>query len=163
MRRLLMNEGIIQETEKGYALWFQTEPKSLWDRLKAKLERVGGNPVDLSLDKCTLSDTRDPVTGWRKKSYDKKVSIKGIMILKGAVELIAAAGIYIPPEYDAVLLTDDSIEDMDRLWWKGKSYEVKNVEERVDGYDFSYSIAFVAERILDVEEETAHARKSPLN
>ena len=155
IRRLLMNKGIIEETEKGYALWFYSETRSLWDRLKYKLEEMGGNLVDLKVDKFELSDTRDPITGWRKKRYTKS-SIKGIMILRGALELVAAAGIYIAREYDAVLLTADPIEDMDRLWWKSKLYEVKNVEERYDGYNFSFNIAYLTELVRDREDkETA--------
>jgi len=142
-----MNEGIIEETEKGYALWSYSETRSLWDRLKCKLEEMGGNLVDLRVDKFELSDTRDPITGWRKKRYTKS-SIKGIMILRGALELAAAAGIYIAHEYDAVLLTADPIEDMDRLWWKSRLYEVKDVEERYDGYNLSYRTAKLAKLVV---------------
>jgi len=123
-------------------------PAGLWDRLKSKLEPLGGNLVDLTVEKFSLSDTRDPITGWREKRYDTKTSIKGIMIFRGALELRAAAGVHLTPEHDVVLLTSDVIEDMDRLWWKDKLYETKNVEEIFEGYNLSYRIARLDERIV---------------
>lgn len=127
------------------------EPTSLWDRLKHSFEQVGGNLVEIKVQKASYAG-RDPETGWRVYDYDVESSIEGIMVLKGAVELVAtarSAGIYIGNEYDGIVLTSDPIGYKYRLLWKGRLYEVKDVEERCDGYNFSYRIAYLDELVLD--------------
>ncbi len=56
--------------------------------------------------------------------------------------------IYIGDRYAGILLTSNPIGWMDRLWWKDKLYEVRNIEERDDGYNPSYRIAYLAELIV---------------
>jgi len=81
------------------------------------------------------------------------------MVLKSAVELVAMAQsfkIYIGDRFDGTIFTSDPIGFKDHLLWKDKAYEVRDVEEQLDGYNFSFR---VAKLILGKgEKETAHAR-----
>lgn len=126
-------------------------PTSLWGRLKFKLEQVGGNLAEVTIQRATRVG-RDPRTGWPKYDYGGKTSIKGIMILKGAIDLISAVAefkIYFDQnKYAGIFLTADSVEHPDHIWWKGKLYEVRNVEERLEGDRLSYRVAQLARLVL---------------
>lgn len=124
------------------------KPKSLWDRLKLNFERVGGHLVEMQLQKASDGGF-DPVTGWPQFTHDgTEYSIRGIILLRSAKELVGVAQsfkIYIerPHAGAGVLLTQDPIGFMDRLCWKGKLYQVKDIEERDDGYNFSFRIGYL--------------------
>jgi hypothetical protein len=158
---LTRHEGRLWKKEGGYWGTFRSSPpesKSLWDRLKHKFKQVGGYLVTITTQRASYSG-RDPETGWRDYNYKIEVPIEGIMVLKRATELAATARsfeIYMKDEHDGIVLTSDSIGWPDHLLWRDSLYEVKDVEERDDGYNFSYNIAYFAELICDREEkETA--------
>lgn len=134
------------------------EPRSLWDRLKQKSKQIGGYLVEITVQKASYSG-RDPVTGWRQFTYDTEDSIKGIMVLRSALELVAMAQsfkIYIEDKYDGAVLTSNPIRYKDHLQWKGKLYEVRDVEEKTD--DFSFR---VAKLILGKEEKEPSRARAP--
>ncbi|MFX1487231.1 MAG: hypothetical protein ACFFBS_09095, partial [Promethearchaeota archaeon] len=147
IRRLLINREIIKKTRKGYSLWNYSERASLWDRKKSKLAECGGNLFDLEVDRFAyLTDKKDPKTSWPIPKYDKRESIKGIIVLKKAPELKTASGVDFHPAYDTALLTADSIKNRDRIWWKGKPYSAVNVQEIFDGHNLSYRTALLFPR-----------------
>jgi len=147
----LKNEDIIKEAEGGYALWNYVEPTSLWDNLQDRFKQVGGDLVGIVIEKASYVG-RDEETGWRLFRYDSKSSIKGIMVLKAAPRFVATAssvGIHFRDEYDGILLTSDLVEWKDRLLWKKKLYEVRDVDDRLDGYDsVGYRIGGFVERVI---------------
>lgn len=154
-RRLLKYEGVLKETPNGYALWFYSELPSVWETLKHNLEQVRGSVVEIAIQKSSYAG-RDPETGWRVYDHDIEGSIKGIMVLKSATRLVNAtrsSGIYIEENYGGSVLTSDPIGFMDRLLWKNKLYEVRDVEEKLDGYDFSFYVAKLDELPLGIEEK----------
>jgi hypothetical protein len=134
-------KDIIRETPMGFCLWNYVEPTSLWNRLQLKIMAVGVSLVDMRIEKFELGNKPDPITGWYEEIYEKVLPIKGIVILKGAKELEAATSIYVPKEYLGFLLTQGAVEECDRFMWRGKMYVIQEVEEVIDGYDFSYRIA----------------------
>lgn len=158
VRRLLENRGIMEETDNGYKLWFYSEPTSSWDHLQHDFEQVGANLVEAAIERAYYAG-RDSVTGWRTFKYKPKEFIKGIIVLKGAIRLVAtarSAGIYIHEEYDGVVLSSDLIRWKDRLWWEGKLYEVREVEDRLDVYNLvGYRIGKLVE--LPVAKEHGKA------
>lgn len=131
---------------------------SLWDRLKHSFEQAGGYSVKIAIQRASYAG-RDPLTGWRLYDHNTEDSIEAIMVLKGATALVAISRsfeIYIKGEHDGLLLTSGQIKWKDHTWWKDKLYEVKDVEERYDGYNFSYNIAYLTELPHHREErETA--------
>jgi transposase-like protein len=141
VRRLLINEGILEEIDNKYALWNFVELQSLWDRLRQKLLVAGGSLIDLKIEKLELGDERDPITGWYETIYDKLLPVQGIIILKGAKELETAASLHVPKEYLGFLLTQGNVEEGDRFSWRSKRYVIQEVEEVIDGYDVGYRIA----------------------
>lgn len=141
IKRLLLNGGIIKETAHGYCLWNYIEPTSLWNRLRIKLQGAGGPLIDLKIEKLELGDKRDPITGWYETIFDKLLPVQGIIILKGAKELEAAASLHVPNEFLGFLLTQGSIVEGDRFLWHGKRYVIQEVEEVIDGCELGYRIA----------------------
>ena len=140
-RRLLLKEDIIKLTPNGYALYnFICQP-TFWDKVKEKCLNAGGPLIDLTLQKLVLGD-QHPITGHYETSYDD-VIIQGIMIHKGAIELKADASAIVPiyGDYSAFLFTPASILEGDRLLWRDEIYEVKDIEEILDGNKFSFTIA----------------------
>jgi len=119
---------------------------SLWDRLQQRLLAVGAPLIDLKIEKLELGDERDPITGWYETIYDKLLPVQGIIILKGAKELEAAASLHVPKEYLGFLLTQGNIEDGDRFLWRGKRYVIQEVEEVINGYEVGYRIAKLVHR-----------------
>jgi hypothetical protein len=97
--------------------------------------------IDLSIEKLELGDKPDPITGWHEKIYDKILPVQGVIILKGAKELEAAASMRVPNEYLGFLLTQGAVEECDRFRWRGEMYVIQEVEDVIDGYDFGYRIA----------------------
>jgi len=135
---------------------------SFWDRLNLNFEQVGGYSVEVRIQKASYAG-RDPETGWRVHDHDTEDSIKGIMVLKSAASLVNTArssGIYIEDRYSGAVLTSDLIGFMDRLLWKNKLYEVRDVEEKLDGYDFSFYVAKLDDLPLGIEEKAAAPGKT---
>ena len=113
-------------------------------------EKFGGYLLDLEHQKLILGD-QDPETGWFKENYDHIIPIQGIIVDKGAVDLVFALPIIIPEKYSACLLTPSTsnqeiIED-DQIYWgdKNKLYKVKKITPILDGYETSYFIAMLIE------------------
>jgi hypothetical protein len=143
-RRLLLNEKVIKETSNGYCLSDFVERVTLWDKVQQDCLNANGHPVVLTLYLLELGE-RHPITGWYKPIYDKEFAIKGIMILKGAIELQKAASLTIPKEYSAFLLTQALVHMSDRLLWRATYYEIKDFDEVFDGTDLSYRIVKLVE------------------
>ncbi|UCE16288.1 MAG: hypothetical protein JSV12_01340 [Candidatus Bathyarchaeota archaeon] len=154
--RVLMKKGIMKKTSKGYALSSYVERPNLWTRLKDKIAKAGGGLEEITVQRASFAG-RDHETGQRKYGYDLEDSIKGIVVLKGAIEFVNAArseGVYIEDKYDGTVLTSNPIEHRDHLLLKSKLFEVRDVEEKID--DFSFR---VAKLILGKEKkEPSHAR-----
>jgi hypothetical protein len=112
---------------------------NLWDSLKEDIEKVGGYITKINFERLRLGDKQDPITGWYETFYDKYM-IDGIIILRGAKTMQAAAKIFVPPEYHAILLTQALVDEGDRFIWQGRCYKVDKVEEIYDGYVLSYRI-----------------------
>ena len=104
-----------------------------------KCLNAGGPLIDLTLQKHVLGD-QHPITGHYETSYDD-VIIQGIMIHRGAIELKAAVSQFISGDYSAFLLTKACLDEGDRLSWRDEIYEVKDIEEILDGNKFSFTIA----------------------
>ena len=138
-RLVLINEGIIKQTERSYSLSNYTEKESLWNRLKQKLLDAGAPLIDLKIEKFELGE-QDPVTN-AHAIYVKVLPVQGIMILRGAKELEAAASLQVPHEYLGFLLTQGAVYERGRFSWRGNQYEIQEVEEVIDGYEFGYNIA----------------------
>lgn len=158
VRRLLKNYGIIKAVEKGYALWNYIERKDLWTRMKERLEQYGGILADLEVDRYEGSTgKKEPRTSWSIPKFGNRESIKGIMILKKALELSNAAEIdwtrapaNVPEasfSYEIAIVTPDYIKSLDRIWWNDKSYTIIAVKEIYDAYKPSYRTAILRERI----------------
>jgi len=138
-----------------------SEPISLWDRLKQKFEQVGGHTVDLTIKKASYAG-RDLETGWLLHNYDLEDSIRGIMVLRAAPDLVATAAsnsIFIEDENDGVVLTPNPIRWPDVLQWNDKTYEVKNVDEKRNGYDLSFYVAKLA--LVIGEKKASHLKTQP--
>ena len=156
--RVLMHQGIIKETSKGYALRTYIERPNLWTRLKDKIAKADGGLEEITVQRASFA-RRDQVTGQREYGYDLEYFVNGMVILKGAVEFVNAArseGIYIEDKYDGAVLTSNPIGYKDHLQWKGKLYEVRDVEEKTD--DFSFR---VAKLILGKEEKEPSRARAP--
>lgn len=138
IRRVLLNNKVIKKTDSGYCLYNFIERPTLWDKIKQKCLDAGGSLTDLTVNKLVLGE-QDPITGWFKKNYEI-VSIKGIIIHRGAIELKAAASVIIPDDYSMFLLTKAYFQEGDRLSWKHREYKIKTFEEIYDGNNFSYRI-----------------------
>jgi hypothetical protein len=113
---------------------------NMWDSLKEDLAGVGGYLTKIEFERLRLGDKQDPITGWYETFFEKE-TIKGIMILKGAMTMQTAAKLFVPYEYAAFLLTQDLISEGDRLIWQTRHYKVEKVEEIYDGYYLSYRVA----------------------
>lgn len=146
IKRLLLNGGIIKETANGYSLFNYIEPTSLWNRLRLRLLAAGGPLIDLKIEKLELGDKRDPITGWYETKFDKLLPIQGVMILKGAKELEAAASLHVPKEHLGFLLTQGNVEEGDRFSWHGQRYVIQEVEKVIDGYELGYRVAKLVDR-----------------
>jgi hypothetical protein len=93
---------------------------------------------------------RDKKTGWRMFRYDANGKIEGFMILKNAVRLVSALrsyGVYFKDEYDGIFLTRNLLEWKDRLILDERLFEVKDVEELLNGSD---SIGFYVGKLAKV-------------
>jgi len=138
-KRFLLNERIIKKTPKGYCLYGFNDLSSYWDRVQKNCLEAGGSLIDLKAQKLELGD-QNPISGHYETNYNP-ISIQGIMIHRGAIELKAAASVLIPDAYSAFLLTQASILEGDRLSWRDDLYEVKDLEEIFDGNELSFRIA----------------------
>jgi hypothetical protein len=135
------------EKARGQKLqYLSDQPVSLWDMLLLRLQGAGAPPIDLKIEKLELSDKRDPITGWYEVRYDKLLPVQGVIILKGAKELEAAASLHVPKDCLGVLLTQGKVEDGDRFLWRDKQYVIQEVEEVIDGYELGYRIAKLVAR-----------------
>ena len=143
-RHLLLDKGLMKEIDGKYALGDYEESPSMWKHLRHNLERAGGYLISLQVEKLELGE-RDLRTGWCKKIYDKKLSVQGVMVLKGAIELLAITGLHLG-EYIAALLTPDNVEEDDRFKWQDKGYEVGRVVQILEGYTPSFRIAYLRDR-----------------
>jgi hypothetical protein len=143
-RHLLLDKGLMKEVDGKYVLGDYEESSTLWNRLRQDLERAGGYLINLQVEKLELGE-RDQKTGWCKKIYDKKLSVQGVIVLKGAIELLAITGLHLG-EYIAALLTPDNVEEDDRFKWQDKGYEVARVVRIFEGYNPSFRIAYLRDR-----------------
>lgn len=137
---VLESSGLIKKVNGKYALWNYVESPSLWDRVQKKLGEAGGCLINLEVEKHEVSKP-DPKTGPLEGEYVRVISIKGVMIFKGAKDLQTAASLSIPDRYYAFLFTQGSVDCKDRLRWQGKYYEVETIEEVFEKQDLSYRIA----------------------
>ena len=120
-------------------IWYHLELTNSWYSLKKDFDNVGAILTEIKVGKHRLGD-QHPITGNYEQIYDK-ATIQGIMMLKGAKTMQAAAKIYVPDEYEAFLLTQASVNEANTLTWQGINYKVKKVEEIYDAYVVSYKIA----------------------
>jgi hypothetical protein len=110
-----------------------------WDSLKNTLARIGGYLTEIEVEKRRSDETYC------------KITVKGIMMLKGAKTMQAAAKMCIPDEYEAFLFTESSLDKNDKLTWQGNTFRVKDIEDIYDVYSLSYRIAKLFKPPLDVE------------
>jgi hypothetical protein len=139
----LLNIGIIKKTSNGsYCLYDYEDQPSYWDKIQQKCLKAGGPLIDLKVRKLVLGD-QDPVTGWYETDYDTGVSIRGIVVHKGAIELRAAVSNLIPVsgDYSAILLTKGSLDEGDHLEQGDDLYNVTEVNEIIDRNKFSFWVA----------------------
>jgi len=144
-RHLLVGNGLMKEIDGKYALWDYEESPSLWSRKQQELQKAGGYLIKLKVEKLRLG-SRDPKTGWCEKIFDTTILVQGVMILKGAIELEALARINFSGENVAALLTQDDVEEDDRLKWQDIGYVVTKVVKIIEGYNPSYRIAYLKYR-----------------
>jgi hypothetical protein len=114
---------------------------SNWDLMKSRAQKAGGFLIDVVLEELKFGDY-DPITGIPKQYYVPH-TIKGIIILSGAIDLQKTIGITVPENYDACILTESSAEDEDRIKWAEKWYLIRKVKEIDDGINFSYNILWI--------------------
>lgn len=140
--RVLKKQGIVRETEEGYALWNYRKQESLWDSLLGDLEKVDGKLAETKIQRASYCG-RDMETGWRQFAYDNESRITGVVILKDAPRLLSAIrslGISIRDDNDGVFLTVGQIGWKDRLWCRDRLCEVEGVEERLDGNGMGFRV-----------------------
>jgi hypothetical protein len=152
-KRLLINKGIINETNRGFSLWYYKESPSLWDTVYGELQKVGGHLTSVKLERLLLTEKNVPDLGfgsYRKYGYPE--SIEGIIILKGAVALERALGIGLPYEYKfyatnrpsgGFFVTPDSVKREDHFVWADKIFEVDYTEQFFDGEILSFTLAML--------------------
>jgi len=140
--RVLERSKLVKKIDNKYALWDYEEVPNYWDVVQGRMLAAGGRPIKLEVEKLRLGD-RDPITGWRKKIYDNKIVVDGVVIPRAATELIEAAKISIKEEYTAALITKGPIDLGDRFNWQEYVCEVWNKEKIYEGNDLSYNILYL--------------------
>src|SRR4030042_521649 len=139
--RVLERSKLVKRIDNKYALWDYEEVPNYWDVVQGRMLAAGGRPIKLEVEKLRLGE-RDPITGWRRKIYDKKIVVDGVVIPRAATELIEAAKISIKEEYDAALITKGPVDSGDRFNWQEFICEVRDKEKIYEGNDLSYNILY---------------------
>jgi hypothetical protein len=158
-KRLLLNKGVLKESEQGFSLWYYKESWSLWDILLERLQEANGRLTKLTLE-TPIRREKNPVTGRYEDIYES-VNIEGVIILKGATKLEDT--LYRSSRYDcnafsltgvpcAFLVTQFPIKEGDRFMWKNKTYDVYDVEQFFDGETLSYTVSKLTTYFSSVNE-----------
>ncbi len=150
-KRLLLNQGILKESNQGFSLWFQIEIPKLWDTMYDQLQKVGGHLTEVKLERLTVE--RKPYVAYMpNETYKTPVLAKGVIILKGAVELERALVLGLPHEYKfyvrnrplgGFFVTPVLMKRGDRFAWDNKIFEVDSTEHFFDGENLSYTLAML--------------------
>ena len=153
-KRLLLNQGILKESNQGFSLWFQNETPKLWDTVYGELQKVGGHLTEVKLERL-LVERKDYVGRMPNEIYNNPVSIEGVIILKGAAKLEQALRLGLPNEYKfyahnkplgGFFVTPVSVKRGDRFVWSDKMFEADYVEQFFDGETLSYTLAMLKQR-----------------
>ena len=67
-KRLLLNNGILKESDQGFSLWYYKESSSLWDIMLNGLQEAGGHLLKLKLEKL-MSGKQGSVASEYEKIY----------------------------------------------------------------------------------------------
>ena len=153
-KRLLLNQGILKESNQGFSLWFYNESPSLWDTMYSALQKAGGHLTRVNLERL-LKERRDYVVRSDDETYLEPVSIEGIVILKGASKLEQALRTGLPNEFSfygintsgGYFVTTESIKRGDRFSWSDKIIEVDFVNQFFDGENLSFTLAILQKPI----------------
>lgn len=154
-KRLLLNQGILKESNQGFSLWFHNETPKLWDTLYGELQKVGGHLTRVKLERL-LVERKDYVKRMPNEIYANPVSIEGVIILKGAAKLEQALRAGLPNEYKfygsnkpmgGYFVTNVSLKRGDRFVWMDKIFEVDYTEQFFDGETLSYTLAMLEKPI----------------
>jgi hypothetical protein len=120
----------------------------LWDDLLRNLQDAGGHLVKLRLEKPRFV-SQNPASNNLERIYDP-ISIKGVIILRGAAKLEAMLRSNVPVlDYfrflcsspPVFLATPSSVEKGDRFIWQDKVYEIEEARQFFDGETLSYTLA----------------------
>ena len=140
--RVLEHHTLVKKIGDKYALWYYNETPNLWERVQARMLAVGGRPIKLEVEKLRLGE-QDPITGWFKQIYDKKIVVEGVVISRAARELLEAAKITIEDEYNLALITNGPVDLGDRFVWQDCVCKVWNSAKIYEGNDLSYNILYL--------------------
>lgn len=97
-----------------------------WDFLTQAFLNIGANLMEIEIEKF---------------QSENKMTIQGIVMLKGAKTMQEAIKTYISDDYEAFLFSKVKVEKEDKLTWQGITYKIKEIEDIYDVYSFSYRIA----------------------
>jgi hypothetical protein len=140
--RVLERNKLVKKIGNKYALWEYEETPSYWELVQGRMLAAGGRPIKLEVEKLRLGE-QDPITGWYRKIFDKKIVVEGVVIPKAAKELMEAAKINIEDEYSAALITKGPVDLGDRFTWQEYICIVWNKETIYEGNDISYNILYL--------------------
>ena len=138
--KVLEKSRILKRVGDKFALWNYVE--NPWDRVKDRVFAVGGRLVSVEVEKLRLGK-RDPVTGWCETIYDKKIVAEGAVINKGEKELLEAAKVVIPDNYNLAFLTNSAVDLGDRFVWQEFMCKVWNEDKIYQGNTLSYRVTYL--------------------
>ena len=146
-KRLLLNNGLMKESNKGFSLWFYNESPSLWDTIYGELQKVGGNLTKVKLERL-LKERKDYLGHRDGETYVEPVSIEGVIILKGAAKLEQALRKGLPNEYSfygintsgGYFVTPELVKRGDRLTLKDRIVEADYVQDFFDVETLSFTL-----------------------
>jgi hypothetical protein len=139
----------------GLTISWKSRKKGLWNNIQFHLEQAGGVVEKFPVKRVLHWEKRDSTTGRHLPTYqEKKDVINGILILKGATELISVAsklGIHLKRKYEETLLkygiflTADKLCFKDMMWQNDSLFFVEDVEKRLDGTKLEFYIVHACE------------------
>ena len=97
-----------------------------WDSLTQAFSNIDANLMEIEIE---------------TPRSENRLTIQGIMMLKGAKTMQEAIKTYVSDDYEAFLFSKVQVEKEDKLTWQGTTYKIKEIEDIYDVYSFSYRIA----------------------
>jgi hypothetical protein len=155
-KRLLINKGIIKESNQGFSLWFYNESLSLWDTLYNELQKVGGQLTTVKLWRLVRDKNAPPNFKCTPHQYETPTttSIEGIIILRGAAKLEQALCLGLPSEYRSYTVnkpsggyfaTKVSLRREDLFTWSDKEFKVDYCQQFFEGLTLSFTLAMLTQ------------------